>query len=139
MSQQTELYKNIAFFLRTVQIKIGEHKGCSCCNFIIIFKNSPFNVDFNMGVFIFIYHACNFQCLQPSNILDMCALCGIYYISTCTYIYHETLIPYHYFWLVKGKKSVLELPGVVIFRHNFYIFTILNIQTIRLDGIDSLS
>ena len=135
MSQQTELCKNIACF-RTVQIKIGKHKGCSCCDFIIIFKNSPFNVDFNMRVFIFIYHAFNFQRQLPSNILDMSALCGIYYISTCTYIHHETLIPYHYFWLVKEKKKNLELPGVVIFRHNFYIFTILNTQTKRLDGIE---
>ena len=42
------------YFVRTVQIKIGEHKGCSCRDFIIIFKNSPFIVDFNMRTFIFL-------------------------------------------------------------------------------------
>ena len=31
------------------------------------------------------------------------------------------LIPSH-----KKEKSFLELPGVVLFRHNFYVFTILN-------------
>ena len=49
-------------FVSTVQIMIGEHKECSCCDFIIIFKNSPFNVDFNERVFISIYHTCKFQC-----------------------------------------------------------------------------
>ena len=73
MSWQNKLCKNIAFFLMTVKIKIGEHKGCSCCDFIIIFKNSPFNVDFNMHVFIFIYHYCNkyeiFNCILNTAIV----------------------------------------------------------------------
>ena len=30
----------------------------------------------------------------------------------------------------------LELAGVILFRNNFYIFTILNTQTKRLDGIE---
>ena len=40
-------------FVRTVKIKISEHEGGSCCDFIIIFKNSPFIVDFNMRTFLF--------------------------------------------------------------------------------------
>ena len=65
--------KILLSFVCSVQIKIGELKGCSCCDFIIIFEYSPFNVDFNMCVFIFIYHAFNkydiFNCILNTAIV----------------------------------------------------------------------